>query len=127
MVLAVRTPTTAPQRAPGHVASAAGMAPRVTSASVPMTGDPPVTADPPVTGVRDRILPLIGRPEGAVRMARRRGLPAVGPGTARRDVTSAVTAPRRRPAGVTETAGGSARPPGGKGPGRGTEAALEAR
>jgi len=142
VVPAVRTATTAPQRATGRVAPAAGMAPHLTTASVlttaasPVTGVPPVTGvrdrilrpvGPPVTGVRDRILPLIGRPGGAVRMARRRGLPAVGPGTARRDATLAMTAPRRRPAGVTATAGRNVRPPGGSGPDRGTEAAPEAR
>jgi len=38
IVLAVRTPTTAPQRATGRVASAAGMAPRLAAASVLKTG-----------------------------------------------------------------------------------------
>jgi hypothetical protein len=86
-----------------------------------------VTAGPPVTGVRARMLPLTGPPVAAVKMARRRGLPAVGPGTARPAPALAVTVPRRRPVGVTETAGRSARPPGGRRPERGTEAAPEAR
>jgi hypothetical protein len=82
---------------------------------------------PPVTGVRDRILPRIGQPAGAVKIARRSGLPAVGPGTARRGATLTMTVPRRRPVGVTATAGRNVRPPGGTGPDRGTEAAPEAR
>jgi hypothetical protein len=136
VVAAVRTATTAPQRATGRVAPGAGMAPHMTAASVLTTGASHVTGvrdrilpriSPSVTGVRDRILPLVGRPVGAVRMPRRRGLPAVGPGTARRDATLATTAPRRRPVGVTATAGRNVRPPGGSGPDRWTEAAPEAR
>jgi len=123
VVVAVRTARTAPQRATGPVASAAGMAPHKTAASVlttgalPVTGGPPVTGSPPVTGVRDGILPLIGRP----------GLPAVGPGTARHGATLAVTAPRRRPVDVTESATRPARRPGGREPARGRETAPEAR
>jgi hypothetical protein len=142
MVPAVRTATTAPQRATGRVVPAAGMAPHMSAASVQttaawhVTGVPPVTGvrdrirpriGPRVTGVRDRIRPRIGRPVGAVRMARRRGLPAVGPGTARRAATLVLTAPRRRPEDVTETAGRNVRPRGGSGPDRGTEAVPEAR
>jgi hypothetical protein len=126
VVPAVRTATTALQRATGRVVSAAGMAPHMTAASVLTTAASHATGVPPVTGVRDRIL-LIGRPAGAVRMARPRDLPAVGPGTARRDATPAMTAPRRRPVGVTATAGRNVRPPAGSGPDRGTEAAPEAR
>jgi hypothetical protein len=141
-VPAVRTATTAPQQGTGRLVSVAGTAPHMSAASVlttvarPVTGVLPVTGvrdpilpriDPPVTGVRDRILPRIGQPAGAVRMARRRGLPAVGPGTARRGATLAMTVPRRRPVGVTATAGRNVRPPGGSGPDRGTEAAPEAR
>jgi hypothetical protein len=81
----------------------------------------------PVTGRRDRILAPIGPPVTVVRMPGRRGLPAAGPGTARRHVTLAATAPRRRPVGVTETAGKNARPPGGSGPAPRTEADPEAR
>jgi len=102
--------------------------PAQTGPPVPAVRDRiPAQTGPPVPAVRDRIPPLIGRPAGAARMARPRGLPAVGLGTARRDVTSAVTAPRHRPAGVTETAGLSARPLGGKAPEREREAVLEAR
>jgi hypothetical protein len=130
VVLAVRTAataTTASQRVTGRVASAAGMEPQMTAASVLTTGALHVIGDPPVIGDRDRILPLIGRPAGAVRMARRRDLPVVGPGTARRGATLAVTGLRRRPVAVTATAGRNARPLGGRGPDRGREAAPGAR
>jgi hypothetical protein len=133
VVLAVRTARTAPQRATGRVASAAGMEPRMTAASVltigalHVTRSPPGTGDPPVTGDGDRILRLVARPAGAVKMARRRGLLAVGPRTARRGATLAVTAPRRRSVAVTATAVRNARPPGGRGPDRGREAAPGAR
>jgi hypothetical protein len=97
-----RTARTVPQRATGRVAPAAGMAPHLTAASVLTTAASAVTAAllvtgvrgrillltaPPVAGRRDRTLALIGRPAGAVRTARRRGLPAAGPGTVRRDAT----------------------------------------
>jgi hypothetical protein len=87
----------------------------------------PALIGPSVTGALNRILPLIGQPAGAVRMARRRGLPGVGPGIPRRNVTLAATALPGRPVGVTETAGRNARPPDGSGPERGTEAVPEAR
>ena len=141
-VPADRTARTVPQRATWRAAPAAGMAAHLTAASVlttvarPVTGVLPVTGvrdpiqpriGPPVTGVRDPIQPRIGQPAGAVRMARRRGLPAVGPGTARRGAALAMTVPRRRPVGVTATAGRNVRPPDGSGPDRGTEADPEAR
>ena len=99
-VPADRTATTVLQRATGRVAPAGGMAPRLTAASVlttaarPVTVARPVTGDrawtlpltgPPVAGRRARTLALISRPVGA--MARRRGLPAADPGTARRNAT----------------------------------------
>jgi hypothetical protein len=101
-VPADRIARTVPQRATGRVAPAAGMAPPLTAASVLTTAARPVTVALPVIGVRGRILPLTGppvagrrgrtpaltgRPAGAARTAHRRGLPAAGPGTARRDVT----------------------------------------
>ena len=92
----------------------------------PVTGVPGrilALTGPPVTGVPVRILALTGPSVTGGRMARLSGLPGVGPGTVRRDATLAVTVPRHRPAGVTETA----RPPGGSGPDQGTEAAPEGR